>query len=96
MKQVIVRIKKGNRTLETAYFYSKAHYEEEILDFAKELKAGQYLQISFGRQLILFYDYEDLLEFAKENEISYDEQLYSSLIENYSIQWQLQCYLPRY
>lgn len=96
MKQVIVRIKKGNRTLASAYFYSKSQYDSEVLDFAKQLKVGQTIQISFGRQYIVFYEYEQLVFYTKLNNCNFEEQLYSSLIENMSIQWYLSQYLPRY
>lgn len=96
MKQVIARIRKNGRTLATAYFYSKCQYESDIIDFAKQLKAGQEIQISFGRMYITFFEYEEIMEYAKEYNETFEEMLYDLLIDNDSIIYHLKNYLPRY
>ena len=64
-----------------------------MLDFVKDIKAGQTIQISFGRQFIMWYDFEDLIYYADENEVDFNDQLYASLIDNMSIQYYLANYL---
>lgn len=100
MKQVIVRIRDCkatySKTIAKAYFYSKSHYESEVIDFVKTLMPHQEIEISFGRELILYYSYEQLQEYARENEWTFDKQLYHSMIENDSIGYELANYLPRY
>lgn len=96
MKQVIIRIRKNNKTLSSKYCYSKSQFESEIIDFAKTLKEKQEISISFGRLYIVSYDYEDIIEYAKDYGESIEDMLYDLLIENHTIQYYLSQYLPRY
>lgn len=96
MKQVIIRIRKNNKTLSSKYCYTKAQFENEIIDFAKTLKEKQEISISFGRLYIVYYDYEEIVEYAKEYGESIEDMLYDLMIENHTIQYYLNQYLSRY
>lgn len=96
MKQVIIRIRKNNRTLLWKYCYSKSQFESEIIDFAKNLKEKQEISISFGRLYSVSYDYENIIEFSKEYGETFEDMLYDLMIDNHTIQYYLCQYLPRY
>jgi hypothetical protein len=78
------------------YCYSKSQFVSEIIDFAKALKEGQEISISFGRLYIVDYDYEDIVEYAKEYGENIEDMLYDLLLDNHTIQYYLCQYLPRY
>lgn len=100
MKQVIVRIKNCratySKTIAKMYCYSVAQFEEQIIDFCKELLPHQEIEISVGRQYITYLSYEDICDYAKYNEQDFDAQLYDSLIDDYALRYEIRQYLPRY
>lgn len=96
MKQVIARIRKGNRTLKVAYFYSKSQYDYEIVEFARDIQAGQTIQISFGRTFVRWFDYEDIMYDAHLDNETIEEKLNDLLHDDMGIHYHLCTYLPRY
>lgn len=100
MKQVIVRIRdcKATRykTVATAYFYTRAHYRDEILDFAKTLMPHQEIYIKVGNQYSKYISYEEIMEASEIDEQTFDDELYTQLIDNYSLNYEITNYLPRW
>lgn len=100
MKQVIARIRdcrpNGFKTVEVKYFYSVAQYEYEIMDFVKTLMPGQEIYIKVGNKFQYFKSYEEIMEESNYNKITPDDEMYYDFKENYSLNYHIKEYLPKY
>lgn len=99
MKQVIIRIQKGNRTLHRFYYGTHNSYEYYAhKDVQNNFKPGLTAYIKVGNQAARFFDYEDCeidlkdypQDFENINDVIYNK------IHDYTLNYYVKDYLPRY
>lgn len=102
MKQVIIRIRDDkNKLVAKNYYYSKAQYNEGAYEFIdKYLQPGMEVQVKVGNQFSQYFLHSDLIDRYNEEKLvdkdyTMDSALYDEL-HNYSLNYYIENYLPRY
>ena len=100
MRQVIIRVRDCRqtytKTIAKYYFYSQSSYEWESYDCVKDLMPGQELYIKVGNVYCKYISFEDVLEYCKEEDMTFDSALWHLLVEDYSLNYYIKEYLPQY
>lgn len=100
MKQVIVRIRDCRptytKTIAKYYFLCVSSFECDVMDCINSLLPGQEIYIKVGNLYSKFVSYEELLENSQINGTALDEELYNNLKNDYSLNYWLNQYLPKY
>lgn len=104
MKQVIVRVYRetkgrNDKLIRKEYFYSQADYYERVVKFVGEIEPDEYVEITAGRDNYKMIDYEYLQELKEEVKGMYSidgMEYYFALVDNYTVRYLVNNYLPQY
>ena len=100
MKQVIVRLRdcRDNKikTLRKANYYSQAQYNECVYNDFKDLMPGQEIYVKIGNRYSFYLTYEEIYEYAKIDNTTFDEELNHYLTNNVVGEIFIKEYLPKY
>lgn len=100
MKQVIVRLRDCRvnkiKTLKKAYYSSQAQYEYYVYKDFKDLMPGQEIYVKIGNRYSFYLTYEEIVEYAKIDNTTFDEELNHYLTNNMVGSFYIKEYLPEY
>lgn len=100
MKQVIIRIRDCRptytKTRTKFYYYSIAQYKSDAVGDCLCLMPGEEIWIKVGNLYSKYISYEELMENSQKDGITSDAELYNNLIEDESLKYWLNQYLPNY
>ena len=100
MKQVIIRLKDCRttyrKTLRKCSYYSVAQYKENCYEDFSDILPGQELEIKVGNKYVLYISYEEIIDYMKQNNDEFDDELYYALLEDWELMHYIKEYLPKY
>lgn len=100
-RQVIVRLKDCKatytKTIRTMYYYTTVQYGYDVFDDFKDLMPGQEIYVKVGNRYCTWISYEEAEDAANSGAYeSIEEYIYCRLLEDYSLNYHIENYLPNY
>lgn len=101
MRQVIVRLRDCRptytKTIKTCYYYSQAQYKSEVFNDFENLMPGQEIYVKIGNRYCIWITYEEAESASNSGDYdSVEDYIYNKLVRDYSLNYHVENYLPRY